>query len=247
VTDRDPAITDRDAREPAPRRLSVIVPVYNERAMFAEVMARIRSGPLPAGVTREVVIVDDGSTDGTRELLAAEAAAGATVIYHQRNQGKGAAIRTGLGHATGDLMLIQDADLEYDPGDYPRLLEPILEGRTRVVYGSRFLGERRGMTRLGAAANRLLSAMTTLLYGARITDMETCYKVFRREVVEGMTLRARRFDIEPELTAKILKRGEGILEVPIRYSGRTKGEGKKIGWWDGIGAIWTLLRYRLAD
>jgi glycosyltransferase involved in cell wall biosynthesis len=221
------------------------VPVYNEARSFQAIIERIRDVPL-GDIERELVIVDDGSTDGTAQLVDRERERGARVVHHPRNRGKGAAIRTGFEHATGDVLVIQDADLEYDPADFVRLLAPIRAGEAHVVYGSRFLGERRGMTVLGFLANRSLSVLTSLFYGTRITDMETCYKMLRRQVIEGMVLRAEGFDIEPELTSKILRGGWRILEVPIRYEARSQAEGKKIGWRDGVQAIWTLVRFRLA-
>lgn len=227
-------------------RLSIIVPVYNERATIATVLARIRAAALP-GIEREIILVDDGSTDGTREWLKSAEASGSRVIFHPENRGKGAAVRTGLAHASGDLVLIQDADLEYDPGDYPALLAPILAGAP-VVYGSRFLGGReRRMSPLARAANRLLTAVTRLLYGIRLTDMETCYKLWRADVLRDVPLRASGFDIEPEITAKLAKRGVAILEVPIRYHGRSRAEGKKIGWRDGMIALWALIKFRFVD
>jgi glycosyltransferase involved in cell wall biosynthesis len=234
------------ARAERPPRLSIIVPVYNERATVAAVLTRIREAALP-GIDREIILVDDGSTDGTREWLVSAEAGGVRAIFHPENRGKGAAVRSGLEQASGDFVVIQDADLEYDPRDYPSLLAPVLAGAP-VVYGSRFLGgaERR-MSPLTSAANRLLTAVTRLLYGIRLTDMETCYKLWRAEVLRGVPLRSSGFDIEPEITAKLAKRGVPILEVPIRYHGRSRAEGKKIGWQDGIMALWVLVKFRFVD
>ncbi len=245
-------------------KLSVIMPVYNEVNTLEEIVRRVRAvdltvdpegrNPLingPITLEREIVIVDDGSTDGTRAILNRWRKANPRdihILYHERNGGKGAALRTGFQHATGDIFVIQDADLEYDPRDYVKLLEPILEGRTAVVYGSRFLGgPRSAMSLAHTLGNKGVTWLTNLLYGTVLTDMETCYKCFRRDVIAGMELRSRRFEIEPELTAKILKRGYSIFEVPIRYNGREFHEGKKLTWRDGFSAIFTLIRYRLTD
>jgi glycosyltransferase involved in cell wall biosynthesis len=225
------------------RKLSVIVPVYNERNTVAEVVARARSVELP--LERELVVVDDGSTDGTRDILPALADSKVRVVLHEANQGKTAAIRTGLAHATGDLVLIQDADLEYDPEDWTALLAPILAGRSRVVYGSRFSGQRRNMLFWSTAGNRFLCLVTNLLYNSRLSDVETCYKLFDRAVIDGIPLRSERFGFEPEVTATLLRAGEPILEVPISYVGRTRQEGKKISWRDGLETLQILVRVRL--
>jgi glycosyltransferase involved in cell wall biosynthesis len=236
---------DMPASAPRYRSLSVIVPVYNERNTVAEIVRRMRSVELP--LEREIVIVDDGSTDGTRQVLSQLADSTVHVVSHERNQGKGAAVRTGLAQVTGDLVLIQDADLEYDPDDWPKLLAPALKGRARVVYGSRFTGERRNMLFIHWVGNRFLSLVTNVLYNTTLSDMETCYKLFERDVIQGIHLRARRFDFEPEVTAKVLRQGIRIYEVPISYSGREFDEGKKITWQDGFAALWTLVRYRFVD
>lgn len=222
-------------------KLSILIPVYNERATILEILKRVQAVPYE----KEIIAVDDGSTDGTRELLAQ--AQGVTVLYHDRNRGKGAAIQTALAHATGDIIVIQDADLEYDPRDYKQLIEPIMEGRAKVVYGSRFLGPRMAMFFWHMVANKFLTLMTNILYDAILSDMETGYKAFRADVIKGMRLRSHRFDFEPEVTAKVLKRGIRIFEVPISYYGREYSEGKKIGVKDGFVAIWTLLKYRFVD
>ena len=224
------------------RLLSVIVPVYNERVTVAEVIRRIRAVDVPVSV--EVIVVDDGSSDGTEKVLTALADSTVRVLTHPVNRGKGAAIRTGMAAARGDLLLVQDADLEYDPEDWPRLLEPILRGKAQVVYGSRFTGERKNMLPLHWIGNRFLSLVTNLLYSSTMSDMETCYKLFDRRVLEGITIQSDKFDIEPEITAKVLRRGYRIYEVPISYAGREVTEGKKITWRDGFGALRALIKYR---
>lgn len=193
-------------------------------------------------------MVDDCSTDGTRDMLAEEAAApDVRLVLHRVNMGKGAAVRTGLENAAGDILLVQDADLEYDPNDYPALLRPILEGRTKAVYGSRFLGKRKDMTTSHALGNQLITMTANLLYGTKLTDVETCYKVFTAEVKDKIKLKAPRWGFDPEITARILKNGYQITEVPIHYTGRAHDEGKKISWRDAFTVLWTLLKYRFVD
>jgi glycosyltransferase involved in cell wall biosynthesis len=227
---------------PTFRTLSVIVPVYNERNTVAEIVRRMRRVELPVDV--EIIMVNDASWDGTGEILKALEDSTVQVVHHPANAGKGAAIRTGLGHVRGDLVLIQDADLEYDPDDWPRMLAPVLKGRAQVVYGSRFTGERRNMLFTHWLGNRFLSLVTNVLYNTTLSDMETCYKLFDRKVLDGIEIRSDGFDFEPEVTAKILRRGYRIYEVPISYAGREYDEGKKITWKDGFRALWTLIRYR---
>ena len=234
-----------EAALPRYRKLSVIVPVFNERNTVAEVIRRMRTVQLP--LDREILIVDDGSDDGTRHVLSQVGDSTVRVILHDRNRGKGAAIRTALGHVRGDLVLIQDADLEYDPEDWPKLLAPAMKGRATVVYGSRFTGERRNMLILHWIGNRFLSLITNLLYNSTLSDMETCYKLFDRRVLDGITLHAERFEFEPEVTAKVLRQGIRIYEVPISYTGRELYEGKKITWRDGFSALRTLIKYRFVD
>ena len=224
------------------RTLSVIVPVFNERNTVAEILRRMRRVELP--VDLEIVVVDDASSDGTEKIVDTLEDSTVRVVRHPVNRGKGAAVRTGLGYARGDLVLVQDADLEYDPEDWPRLLAPILKGKARVVYGSRFTGERKNMLFLHWVGNRFLSLVTNVLYNTTLSDMETCYKLFDRQVLEGITITSNRFDFEPEITAKVLRRGHRIYEVPISYSGREFHEGKKITWRDGIRALTTLVRER---
>jgi glycosyltransferase involved in cell wall biosynthesis len=226
-------------------KLSVIIPCYNEKTTVAEVVRRVRAVEL----ADEIIVVDDGSTDGTREVLAQiDPGDDLKIILHDHNQGKGAAVRTGFRAASGEVLLIQDADLEYDPREYPTLLRPIEEGISAVVYGSRFLGgPRKAMFFWNMIANRTLTLVTNILYNSILSDMETCYKVFKADVVRGIKLRSRRFDFEPEITAKVLKRGYRIYEVPISYNGREWEEGKKISWKDGVIAMWTLFLYRFLD
>jgi glycosyltransferase involved in cell wall biosynthesis len=229
---------------PAGLRLSVVMPVYNERDTLEEIIRRVQAVPL----AKELVLVDDASTDGTRELLARlEGQPGLRVFYHQTNQGKGAALRTGFQHATGDVVLVQDADLEYDPMDYPRLLQPIADGRADVVFGSRFHadGPHRVLYFWHSVANRWLTCLSNMFTDLNLSDMETGYKVFRREVIEAIlpTLKQNRFGIEPELTAKVARRRCRIYEIGISYAGRTYQEGKKIGLRDAFQALWCILRY----
>jgi len=227
---------------PRYRLLSVVVPVFNERSTVAEILRRMRAVSLP--LEREIVVVDDGSSDGSDKILAALEDSTVRVITHTTNRGKGAAIRTGLEAARGDLVLVQDADLEYDPDDWPRLLEPVLKGKAQVVYGSRFTGERKNMLPSHWLGNRFLTLLTNVLYRSTLSDMETCYKLFDRRVLDGMAIEANRFEFEPEITAKVLRRGYRIYEVPISYAGRELAEGKKITWRDGIAALVTLVKYR---
>jgi len=226
-------------------KLSVIIPVFNEVQNIREILARVQA----TGLAWEIVIVDDGSTDGTREILKElDGKDKIRVILHEKNQGKGAAVRTGFAHAKGDVFLIQDADLEYDPRDYPAILKPIEEGIADVVYGSRFLGAPRRSTMFWhMIANKLLTLATNLLYNNILTDMETGYKVFRREVLDGITLHSNSFNFEPEFTAKILKKKVRIFEVPITFNPRDYSEGKKIKIQDAFAAIWALLKYRFVD
>lgn len=228
--------------------LSVLIPVYNEVNTLMELLERVRD----VEIQKEIIMVDDGSTDGTRELLNTEIEGkfpDVKVLYHAVNSGKGAAIRTAIDAATGDYLIIQDADLEYDPREYFALLEPILDGRADVVFGSRFLGG--GPHRVHffwhRMGNGLLTLLSNMLTNLNLTDMEVCYKVFKREVLQSINLKCCRFDFEPEVTAKVAKKGYHIYEVPISYSGRDYDEGKKIGWKDGVQAIWTILKYRFTD
>jgi glycosyltransferase involved in cell wall biosynthesis len=258
-----PSVTAGKSLPGTDMKLSIVVPVFNERAFIEEILLRVQRVPL----RKEIVVVDDGSTDGTRELLQEWAAAqgntqrnvvlqdgrtlfleGIHFLFQDKNYGKGAALRRGFEAVTGDIVLIQDADLEYDPRDYDSLLAPIFDGRADVVYGSRFLG---GPQRVHYfwhyAGNRLLTLLSDMLTNLKLTDMETCYKVFRREVLQGITLTSNRFGFEPECTAKIAKGNWRVYEVPISYAGRTYAEGKKITWRDGAISLWYILRYNLFD
>jgi glycosyltransferase involved in cell wall biosynthesis len=225
--------------------LSVIIPIYNEKSTINTLLERVIATKL-AG---EIILIDDGSNDGTREVLAAlEGTQGIRVIFHPKNQGKGAAVRSGISMASGDVVLIQDADLEYDPRDYPMLLKPIEEGKADVVYGSRFMGGPRRVTMFWhMLANKLLTLTTNLLYDTILSDMETGYKVFRMEILHNIKLRANRFDFEPEFTAKILKQKVRIFEVPISFNPRDYAEGKKIKFIDALEAFWALVKYRFVD
>lgn len=226
-------------------KLSIIIPVYNEFKTISEIIKRVKE----TGLVDEILVVDDGSTDGSREILAKlDNLETVRVIYHEKNMGKGKAVRTGIENSRGDLLLIQDADLEYDPREYPVLLKPIDEGIADVVFGSRFLGAgRRPVLFWNMVANKILTLVTNILYNNILTDMETGYKLFRREIVQGMTLHARGFEFEPEFTAKILKRKVRIYEVPISFNPRDYSEGKKIKMKDAFIAMWTLFKYRFVE
>jgi len=226
--------------------LTFLIPVYNERATIEAILRHVKS----VNLADEIIVVDDASTDGTRELLQEliPALPGARLLLHEANRGKGAAIRTGLGLVSSDLVLIQDADLEYDPREVPNLLRPIQDGKADVVYGSRFLGApRRTSMFWHMVANKLLTLMTNVLYNSILSDMETGYKLFRRELIQSITIRSNRFDFEPEITAKLLKRKARIFEVPISFNPREYSEGKKIGLADAFAAVWALLKYRIVD
>jgi glycosyltransferase involved in cell wall biosynthesis len=232
------------------KKLSILIPVYNEKQTVLAVLEAVARAPA-AGLEKELIVVDDGSTDGTRQILAQLDGSKyqASIYFHEKNQGKGAALRTAQGYATGDIIIIQDADLEYDPEQYPQLLKPILEGRADVVYGSRLAGG--SVTRAFKIAhyfgNKFLSLLTNILYNCTLTDMETCYKVFKSDIFKRVTIKSNRFDFEPEITAKVLKQGVRLYEMPINYYGRDYAEGKKITWRDGFAAVWALIKFRFVD
>jgi glycosyltransferase involved in cell wall biosynthesis len=224
--------------------LSVVMAAFNERETIDEIVRRVLAVPLRL----ELIVVDDGSTDGTRERLQElQRELGFTLVQQAKNAGKGAALREGFARVRGDIVVVQDADLEYSPEEYPDLIDLICSGRADVVYGSRFLGRHRVFLFVHYLGNRLLTLLTNVLYNTMLTDMETCFKAMRVEVVRSMTLRSNRFGVEPELTAKIFKRGYRVYEIPITYDGRSYADGKKITWRDGVAAIWTLLKFRFID
>jgi glycosyltransferase involved in cell wall biosynthesis len=224
-------------------KLSVIIPVYNEKNTIEKILDKVLAVPLE----KEVILVDDCSKDGSREILKNMNRSGVVTVFHDVNKGKGAAIRTGLQYVTGDVVVIQDADLEYDPNEYLKLIEPIRSGQADVVYGSRFSGKTEKMSLAYYLGNKVLTIATNVLYGTKLTDMETCYKMVKAPIFKAMKLRANRFDFEPEITAKLLKSGKTIIEIPISYKGRHWTEGKKITWKDGIAALWSIIKYRFVD
>lgn len=224
-------------------KLSIIIPVYNEKETIKEVIHRVRE--IDVGMEKEIVIVDDGSEDGTQDVLKSLSYPDTKTFFHTKNQGKGAALHTGFSKAQGDIILIQDADLEYDPAEYPMLLKPILDGRADVVYGSRFLGgPHRVFFFWHYVGNRLLTTLSNMLSNLNLSDMETCYKVIKKDLLDRITLKSKRFGFEPEITIKLAKLKAKIYEVPISYSGRDYSEGKKIGWKDGIAAVYHIFRFK---
>ena len=230
-------------------KLSIIIPVYNEEKTILEVIDKVKKVNI-GKITKEIIVVDDCSQDKTRSILDKVKDGSIKIFFHQKNQGKGAAIMTALKHVTGNYVLIQDADLEYDPNDYKKLLNPVLEQKAEAVYGSRIFVIKENiakMYKLHYFGNVFLTFATNLLYGSKITDMETCYKLIKTEIIQGLNLRSRRFDFEPEITAKLLKKGHKIVEVPITFNRRRFSEGKKITWRDGIKALLYLIKYRFVD
>ncbi len=244
-------------RVPADLVLSVVIPVYNEKNTIREILRQVRAVP----VRKQIILVDDCSKDGTRDVLVAmqQTDPDLTIVFHEKNQGKGAALRTGFRHATGDVVIVQDADLEYDPSQYLQLLQPIIDGKADVVYGSRFIGESHRVLHFWhSQGNRVLTLLSNFFTDLNLTDMEVCYKVFRREVIQGITLKSDRFGFEPEVTAKIARfevpatdgrpaRRCRIYEIPVSYNGRDYREGKKIGWKDGVQALYCIVRYAFGD
>jgi len=228
------------------RTLSIIVPVYNEEKTLLPLLAKVNKVKL-LGLKKQIIIVNDGSSDNTAQVMKKIKLPNCSIYTHEKNKGKGAAIRTAIPHTTGDFVIIQDADLEYDPNDYKTVLAPLLAGKADVVYGSRFKGTFRAFLFLHYVGNKFLNFVTNLLYNAVLTDMETCYKAFKGDLLRSLKLRSNRFDFEPEVTAKILKRGVKLYEVPISYDGRDFDEGKKITWRDGLVALVCLIRYRFMD
>ncbi len=235
-------------------KLSIIIPLFNEEKTIDKILKKVSKIRLSKGIKKEIIVIDDGSNDNSKVKIQNLKLKGIKKIFHERNLGKGAAIRTGIKQATGEMIIIQDADLEYDPQDYLKLLQPILENNALVVYGTRLTdyplklwGDRKTVLPSHLLANKFLTFLTNLLYGSHLTDMETCYKLFKKEILKNIQLESNRFDFEPEITAKILKLNIPIIEVPISTKPRTYKEGKKINWIDGIIAIWTLIKYRFTD
>ncbi|MBN1550814.1 glycosyltransferase family 2 protein [bacterium] len=230
------------------KKLSVIVPVYNEQSTLNDILDRIKTIDLSdLGFEIDLIVVDDASSDGSWNILQDRKSDFSSLIRHEKNMGKGAAIRTALNKAEGEYIIVQDADLEYDPEEYRKLLEPVVKRKAEVVFGSRFTGERRNMFLHHWIGNRFLTALTNLLYCTTLSDMETCYKLFSKKALSGIEIRSNRFNFEPEITAKILKKGIRIYEVPISYAGREYSEGKKITWRDGFSALWAILKFRFID
>lgn len=234
--------------------LSIIIPVYNEEKTVQEIIKQVMDVSLSTGINKEIIVVNDGSTDRTRKILNTIKNRKIKILHHSQNKGKGAAVRTGFGAATGEILIIQDADLEYNPNDFVKLLKPILINKARVVYGTRLkdyklklAGRNKTVLPTHLIANKVLTSLTNILYGSSLTDMETCYKLFITDVIRGLNLKSNKFDIEPEITAKILKNKIDIFEVPIKVNPRTHKEGKKISWKDGFSALVALIKYRFID
>lgn len=235
-------------------KLSVIIPLFNEEKTIKNILEKVKEVKLPKGIEKEVIVVDDGSTDNSVSMVQSLKLKDVKLISHKKNMGKGAGVRTGLDAASGDLVIIQDADLEYDPSDFGKLITPIIEGKAKVVYGTRLVdypfrlwGKDKTPMPIHYISNKMLTALTNILYSSNLTDMETCYKIFKKDIFKKIQLKSNQFDFEPEITAKILKLKIPIVEIPIKVKPRTYSEGKKIGWIDGFMAIWTLLKYRFID
>jgi glycosyltransferase involved in cell wall biosynthesis len=236
---------NKSLQQGSPRVLSIVIPVYNEVNTIREIIERVAQARLPEDIQKEIIVVDDFSIDGTRGILK-DLTNTCKIVFHDQNKGKGSALRTGFAKTTGDIVLIQDADLEYDPGDYPKLLQPILEGKADVVFGSRFVGgdSKRVLFFWHSVGNKFLTNFSNMFTGLNLSDMETCYKVFKGDIIRNIDIEENRFGFEPEITSKISKMKLRIYEVGISYSGRTYDEGKKIDWKDGVRSIWTILKYR---
>lgn len=227
------------------KKIAILIPIYNEINTLKFILQKIEEVDF-CGLEKEIILIDDFSTDGTRDILK-ELSDKYKIFYHDKNMGKGAALRTGFEHVTGDITIIQDADMEYDPIDYEPLVKLLLEDKADVVYGSRFLNEKSSFMLLSFLANKFLTIMTNILYNVHLTDMETCYKAFKTEFIKDIKIKSNRFDFEPEITAKILKKGARLKELPISYHGREYDEGKKITWKDGLHAIWALVKFRFTN
>lgn len=231
------------------KKITILIPIFNEVNTLRLILQKIDEVSF-CDLEKEIILIDDYSTDGTRDILKELEQTSADkykIYYHDKNMGKGASLRTGFGHVTGDIVIIQDADLEYNPSDYEPLIKLLVDGKADVVYGSRFLNEKSEFMLLSKLANKFLTFVTNVLYGVKLTDMETCYKAFKTDFIKGIQVKANRFDFEPEITAKVLKKGAKLIELPVLYNAREYDEGKKITWKDGVHAVWTLVKFRFSD
>lgn len=231
------------------KKITILIPIFNEVNTLRLILEKIDEVSF-CGLEKEIILIDDYSTDGTRDILAELSQTCPDkykIFYHDKNMGKGAALRTGFGHVTGDIVIIQDADLEYNPEDYVPLIQLLVDGKADVAYGSRFLNKESEFMLLSKLANQFLTFVTNVLYNVRLTDMETCYKAFKTEFIKGIEIKSNRFDFEPEITAKVLKKGAKLIELPVLYNAREYDEGKKITWKDGVHAVWTLVKFRFSD